>query len=59
MNDFVDNLKTQASENPIVAIAAGAALLSATGKFIEQIGHYKGSTAFAKQVNAKLKNSKK
>lgn len=36
-NDFIDNLKKQAEENPILALAAAAAVLTAAGKFINSI----------------------
>lgn len=34
MNEFVTNLKKQASENPLAAMAAGALLFTATSKLI-------------------------
>lgn len=52
---FAKNLKRQAEENPVVVIMATAALITAVSKLIDAHGHHRGSTAFAKQVNAKLK----
>jgi hypothetical protein len=36
-NEFVDNLKNQAEENPVLAIAVGAALLTAASKFVNAL----------------------
>lgn len=55
---FIDNLKRQAEDNPIAALAVGAAALSAVGKFIEQAGHARGSHAYAKDVERRIKKSK-
>jgi hypothetical protein len=53
---FVQNLKTAAEENPVVVIMATAALITATAKLVDAVGHNAGSRAYAKQVAAKLKN---
>lgn len=37
MNDFIDNLKRQAEENPLVALGVAAALLTAGSKFINSM----------------------
>jgi hypothetical protein len=34
MNEFLENLKRQAQENPMLALAAGGAFLSGVTKFI-------------------------
>lgn len=44
MNDFIENLKRQAEQNPILAIGVGAALITAVSKFID--------------ANSKVKNAK-
>ena len=36
-NDFVDNLKKQAEENPIVALGVAAALLAGASKLINSL----------------------
>ena len=54
---FVRNLKRQAEENPVVVLMAAAALITAASKFVDAAGHNAGSRAYAKQINAKLKNS--
>ena len=59
MNEFLENLKREAAANPIVALGVTAALLTAAGKFIEAAGHAKGSAAFARDVDRRIKASKK
>lgn len=56
---FVDNLKHQAEENPALALGIGAAFLGGLGKVIAAIGHARGSHAYAKDVNRRIKQSKK
>ena len=58
MHPFVENLKRQAEENPIMTLGIGAAILTAVGKFIDAAGHARGSHAYAKDVNRRIKNSK-
>jgi hypothetical protein len=58
MHPFVESLKRQAEENPILALGVGAAILTAIGKFIDAAGHARGSHAYAKDVNRRIKNSK-
>ena len=59
MNEFLENLKREASANPIVALGVAAALFTAAGKFIEAAGHARGSTAYAKDVERRVRASKK
>lgn len=53
---FVQKLKQQAEENPVVALMAAAAVITAAAKFVDAVGHNAGSRAYAKQVAARLKN---
>lgn len=57
MEKFLDNLKMQAEANPIVALGVAAAVISAVGKFIEQAGHAKGSRAYARAIDHKIRRS--
>lgn len=59
MNTFLENLKREAESNPTVTLLVATGLLTAAGKFLESAGHYKGSTAFAKDVERRVKASKK
>jgi hypothetical protein len=56
MNQFARNLKAAAIENPVATIAVIAVAVTAAAKLIDAAGHARGSNAYAKQVNAKLKN---
>lgn len=58
MNEFFENLKREATENPTVALAITAGLLTAAAKFVEAAGHAKGSAAYAKDVERRVKASK-
>lgn len=58
MNEFLENLKRQASENPIMALAVGAALLTAGGKFLDAAGSLRSKAAFAKMAENAVKKSK-
>lgn len=56
MKQFLANLKQSAEENPILALAVGAGLITAVGKLIDAVGHTMGRHAYAKQVNYRVKN---
>lgn len=58
MRRYWENLKRHAEENPLVALGIGAALLTAVGKFIDAAGHARGSHAYARDVNRRVKQSK-
>ena len=59
MKQFIANLKSQAIENPAQTIAVIAAATVATAKLIDAAGHARGSNAYAKDVNRRIKNSAK
>lgn len=59
MNEFLENLKKQAEDNPVMALAVAAGLLTAAGKFVDSAGRYKGSAAFAKDVARRDRLSRK
>jgi hypothetical protein len=56
MKKFVENLKQNAQENPMLTLAAAAAVITATAKLIDAVGHAQGSRAYAKDVNRRVKN---
>lgn len=58
MEKFIENLKREAEANPTAALAVGAAVIATCGKFIEQVGHAKGSRAYARAIEHKIKHSK-
>lgn len=57
MEKFINNLKAQAEANPMAALVIGTAVLTAAGKFIDASGAAVGRRAYAKQIDAKLKNT--
>ena len=50
MNEFLENLKRQAQENPMLALAAGAAVLTVVTRFIGAGVDARNSHAWAKEV---------
>jgi hypothetical protein len=58
MNEFLNNLKRQAEANPIVAMGVAAALVTAVAKFIDAQGHARGSAAYARDVNRRIRKNK-
>jgi hypothetical protein len=56
---FVQNLKRQMEENPVIVIVAVTGLLAAGAKLINAWGHTQGSRAYARQVDYRIsKNSR-
>ena len=58
MRRYWENLKRQAEENPILALGICAAILTAVGKFIDAAGHARGSHAYSRDVNRRVKRDK-
>ena len=50
MHPFVNNLKQQAIENPMLAIAAGATTLAGAAKFVGAFVSARNSRVWAKEV---------
>lgn len=50
METFLQNLMRQAEQNPIVALAAGAAVLTAVTKFFGMSVEARNSRVWAKEV---------
>jgi hypothetical protein len=59
MNRFLENLKTQAEDNPVLALGVGAGLITAISKFTDSLVNQKNSKAWAKEVERRVKASKK
>lgn len=60
MNEFLDRLKKQATENPILALGVGAALLTAASKFLDSAGSIPSKRAYAEMMkNAAQQSLKK
>lgn len=50
MNEFIDNLKRQAAENPVVAVVVAAGLITAISKLVDSTGNARNSRAWAQEV---------
>lgn len=46
-------------ENPVAFLAAAGAVLMGVSKVIEATGNYRGSSAYARDVNRRVRMSKK
>jgi hypothetical protein len=55
MNIDFDKLTRKFEENPVAFMAAAGGLLIGASKVIEAVGNSRGSHAFARQVNHKIK----
>jgi hypothetical protein len=58
LHKFLDNLKRQAEENPIFALATGAAVLQAVSRLVNTNTARKNSKAWQKEVDRRVKKSK-
>ena len=54
-----DQIKRAFEENPVAFLGASGALLMGISKIIEAYGNYKGSSAYARDVNRRVRMSKK
>lgn len=54
---YLDRLKQQINENPMFALAVGAAAITAVAKLIDATSAAQGRRAYAKQINHKVKSS--
>jgi hypothetical protein len=60
MDQFINNLKTQAEQNPVLALAVGAGLITAISKFMNATSDSRNSRAWAKEVSRRaMKDSLK
>jgi len=50
MSDFIDNLKRQAEENPVLALGVAAGLITAISKLVDSGATAKNSNAWKKEV---------
>lgn len=53
MDKFLNRLKEQAAENPLMALAAGAAAMTAASKLIDAASSIRSRNAYAKRMNPK------
>lgn len=58
MNEFLENLKRQATENPAGALVVGVAVITAISKLIDASGSAAGSRAYARDVERRIKKTR-
>lgn len=58
MNEFLENLKRQAAENPMVAVGVGAAFLQATSKFLNANSARQNSKTYRKEIDRRVKKNR-
>ncbi len=54
-----DNISRHFEDNPVGFMAAAGALLMGVSKIIEAVGNSRGSHAYARDVNRRVKASKR
>jgi hypothetical protein len=54
-----EKLKQEFEQNPVAFIMATGAVLMGASKVIEAYGNFRGSSAYARDVNRRVKMSKK
>lgn len=59
MDKFLDNLKTQAEENPLVALGVATALITAISKLVDSGATAKNSNAWKKEVARRAMKDRK
>lgn len=59
MKKFIDNLKRQAEENPLAAMAAAALLFTATSKLLDANTARLSARTHALEVNRRIMNAHK
>ena len=59
MKKFIDNLKRQAEENPLVAISIGIMAATAATKLIQVSTEHQNSKTWAKEVDRRHMNTMK
>lgn len=59
MHVFLENLKSEAQAQPLIALGVAAGLLTAAGKFVEAAGSVKSKNAYAKIAKNAAKQAKK
>lgn len=59
MHNWQDQLKAEWQKNPLNVLAVGTLVATAAAKIIDSASAVQGRRAYAKQVNHRVKNSKK
>jgi len=59
MNEFLENLKKQAEEQPMVAMGIAAAVIGAVGKLINANTNHRNAKTWNREVDRRIKKSQK
>ncbi|WPJ30652.1 hypothetical protein [Streptomyces phage Psst1] len=59
MKEGLEKLKTAFNENPVAVIGVVSVALAAAGKFIDAVSSYQGRRAYARDVDRRVRNSKR
>ena len=59
MNRFLENLKREAEENPVIALGVAAGVITAISQFVNASANKKNSASWRKEVDRRVKTSKK
>jgi hypothetical protein len=59
MNHFLENLKKQASDNPMLAMGVGAAFLQAASKLLQANTARSNAKTYKKEIDRRVKKSQR
>ncbi len=59
MNEGLKRLKEEFNENPVAVIGGISVALAAAGKVINAVSAYQGRRAYAKDVNRRVRKSRR
>jgi hypothetical protein len=59
MNEFLENLKREATANPTMALGVTAGLLAAAAKLVDAVGSTRSKRAYAKMAEQAVKRAAK
>lgn len=57
MDPFLENLRRQAEENPVIALGVAAGLITSISKLIDSTANAKNSRAWKKEVDRRVKKA--
>lgn len=58
MNDFLEKLKLQAQENPILALGIAAALITTISKFVDSSASSKNAASWERETKRRDRKTK-
>jgi hypothetical protein len=57
MNRFLENLKREAEENPVIALGVAAGLVTAISQLVNASANKRNSTSWRKEVNRRTRKT--